>query len=381
MLVSADIIEKARQKAGIEQFDAETFREGLDIIVADANASKDLSESGRIGVGKIFVGLLASRLKVAQYLRDHPALLDTPVEKPVFTLGAPRTGTTLLCNLLAADPARRSLLRWEISDLVPPAAPGELKTDPRCLRRKAIDEARPEAQAASLKLHFEEADGPAECTLLHGQDFKAQSIEALFPAPRYSQWILSCDMRSTYEYHKKVLQILQSTNPGRWNLKMPSHALHIKGLLDVFPDAQLIWTHRDVFKAAGSFLSLIEAIQSGFCEVPDRAFIARTYPRQFAEHLLRPLEERKHRGRFYDQQYSALVSDPIPEMRRLYQWLGDPFTPEAEAGMRAWLAENPQGRFGAHRYSLEQYGLTIDDLKPMLAPYLEQFAPEKEGFS
>jgi hypothetical protein len=381
MLDSKDIIEAARKKGGIEQFDSESFREGLDIIVADANASTDLSENGRVGVGKIFVGLLVSRLRVAQYLREHPDLLETPVERPVFTLGAPRTGTTLLCNLLAADPARRSLLRWEISDLVPPAAPGELKTDPRCLRRKAIDEARPEAQGASLKLHFEEADGPAECTLLHGQDFKAQSIEALFPAPRYSQWILSCDMRSTYEYHRKVLQILQSTNPGRWNLKMPSHALHVKALLDVFPDAQLVWTHRDVFKAAGSFLSLLEAIQSGFCEKPDRAFIARTYPHQFAEHLLRPLEERKHRGRFCDVQYAELVRDPIPLMRRLYDWLGDPFTAEAEAGMRAWLAENPQGRFGQHRYSLEQYGLTVDDLKPMLAPYLEQFAPEKEGFA
>ena len=184
MLNRADIIEKARAKAGIAQFDAESFREGLEIIVADANDSKDLSPGGRIGIEKIFVGLLASRLKVAQYLREHPALLDSPVERPVFTLGAPRTGTTLMCNLLSADPARRSLLRWEISDLVPPAAPGEIRTDPRCLRRMKIDAERPEAQSASLKLHYEQADGPAECTLLHGQDFKAQSIEALFPAPR-----------------------------------------------------------------------------------------------------------------------------------------------------------------------------------------------------
>jgi Sulfotransferase family len=381
MLASADIIEKARRKAGLEAFDAETFREGLDIIVADANDSNDLSESGRIGIEKIFIGLLVNRLRVAQYLRDHPALLDQPVEKPVFTLGAPRTGTTLLCNLLAADPARRSLLRWEISDLVPPAAPGALKTDSRCLRRMKIEEDRPEARSASLKLHYEAADGPAECTILHGQDFKAQSIEALFPAPRYSEWILGCDMRSPYEYHRKVLQILQSTNPGRWNLKMPSHALHIKALLDVFPDAQLIWMHRDVFKAAGSFLSLIEAIQSGFCDKPDRAFVGRTYPRQFAEHLLRPLAERASRGRFYDQHYSDLVRDPITQMRKVYDWLGDPFTPDAEAGMRAWLQENPQGRFGTHRYSLDQYGLSVDDLEPMLAPYLEQFAPEEEGFA
>lgn len=381
MLDSAEIIEKARSKTGIGEFDSLSFREGLDIIVADANESRDLSDSGRIGIEKIFVGLLASRLRVSQYLRDHPAVLGSPVERPVFTLGAPRTGTTLMCNLLAADPARRSLLRWEISDLVPPAAPGALKSDPRCLKRMKIEEERPQSRSASLKLHYEQADGPAECTILHGQDFKAQSIEALFPAPRYSEWILACDMRSTYEYHRKVLQILQSTNPGRWNLKMPSHALHIKALLDVFPDARLIWTHRDVFKAAGSFLSLIEAIQSGFCVTPDRAFISRTYPRQFAEHLLRPLAERRKRGRFYDQHYAELVRDPIAQMRALYDWLGDPFTPKAEAGMRAWLEENPQGRFGAHRYSLETYGLRVDDLKPMLAPYLDQFAPEEEGFA
>lgn len=378
MMNSNSIIEKARTRVGIEQFDSESFREGLDILVSDINASAFISENGLRGLEKILIGQLAARLKVSQYLREHPDLLDTPVPRPVFVLGAPRTGTTLLNNLLAADPARRSLLRWEIGDPVPPARPGELVTDPRCLARRAADAARPQAQRQSLKQHFEDADTPSECTILHGQDFKAQFLEALSPVPRYSEWILRTDMTSAYRYQKRVLQILQSTNGGTWNLKMPSHALHIEALLDVFPDARIVVTHRDPYKSMGSLCSLIESVQSGFCKHVDRDLIGRTYSVQFCEHLNRPMAARARRGRFHDIYYSALVDDPMAEIRGLYAWLGDELTPEAEEAMRAWLARNPQHRFGTHSYSLEKYGLSVDQVKPLLEPYLRRFSPESE---
>jgi Sulfotransferase family len=374
-LDTATLLEAARARAGIAEFDNESFVEGLDILVADVNRSTLLSDGGRDGLRKIFIQLLVNRLRVAHYLREHPDTLAQPVPRPVFVIGAPRTGTTLVNHLLGADPARRSLLKWEIRNSVPPPGKGALRTDPRCLAMKAKDAARPEALRGSTKQHFEAADGPSECTFLHAQDFKSQFLEALLPVPAYSRWIMSCDMTSAYTYQKKVLQLLQTHTGGIWNLKMPSHALHIDALLRVFPDARIVWTHRDPLTALGSLCSTVAATQSSFCTSVDTDYIGRVYAAQLAAHLDRPLAARDAaRGdSFHDLDYAAVTADPIGEMRRLYVALGDPFTAEAEAGMRAWLHENPQHRLGKHSYTLAQYGLTEAGVRPLFAHYYARF--------
>jgi hypothetical protein len=370
-----EIVQAACDRAALQTFDNMSFREGLDIIVADVNSSPLLSDSGREGVRKIFVQLLVNRLRVADYLRTHPETLQQPVPRPVFVIGAPRTGTTLVNHLLGADPARRSLLKWEIRDSVPPPQAGMLHTDPRCLAMMAKDAARPEAQRGSTKQHYEAADGPSECTFLHAQDFKSQFLEALLPVPDYSRWIMACDMTSAYAYQKSVLQLLQTHNGGIWNLKMPSHALHIDALLKVFPDARVIWTHRDPLTALGSLCSTIAATQGSFCAEVARDYIGQVYAAQLAAHLDRPLIARDA-GReqsFYDIDYNAITTDPIGEMKRLYAKIGDVFTPQAEAGMRAWLADNPQHRQGKHSYTLAQYGLTEAQVRPLFERYYGRF--------
>src|SRR5690606_11881083 len=128
-----------------------------------------------------------------------------------------------------------------------------------------------------------------ECLSIQKHDFRALWFDAQLPMPAYAEWMLSCDMTPTYEYHRRVLQVLQSELPGPWTLKMPSHALHIRWLLKVYPDARLIWTHRDPLKALGSLCSLVRAATSSHME-PDLEFIGRNYPRQVLEHLRRPME-------------------------------------------------------------------------------------------
>ena len=162
----------------------------------------------------------------------------------------------MVSYLMDADPANRSLLKWEAYNVAPPAAPGATRTDPRCVAEKAKDELIIKANPKGVAQHFEAGDGPTECVHLVAQDFKSVMLAVITTVPTYHDWILFCDMASAFAHRKRVLQILQSTNPGRWILKMPSDSLFIRTLFATFPDAKVIWTHRDPYGAFASSMSM-----------------------------------------------------------------------------------------------------------------------------
>jgi hypothetical protein len=290
----------------------------------------------------------------------------------VFILGMPRTGTTLVSYLLDTDPANRSLLKWEAYNVTPPAAPGALRTDPRCLAEKAKDEAIIQHNPKGAAQHFEAGDGPTECVHLLAQDFKSLMYAVLSTVPTYHDWLLFCDMTSAFAHRKRVFQILQSTNPGRWVLKMPSDSLFIRTLFATFPDAKVIWTHRDPYATLASSLSMRANSQAIFNNEADIRYMRERFPLQLAMHLARPLEMSRERPNdVYDLYYTDLVADPISQLEKIYAWLGDPWTEATEQRMRAWIVENPQGRFGKHSYSLSQWELSKRDLAPYFADYLK----------
>jgi hypothetical protein len=196
----------------------------------------------------------------------------------------------------------------------------------------------------------------------------------------YSDWILSADLTSAYEYHRLFLSVLQSEAAGTWALKLPSHALGIRVLMKMYPDARIIWTHRDPFKTAGSLISMIEHAHRATLSEPDRNHLISYYPRQLAEHVRRPMrvQDESLHDPFYHIYYSDLLRDPIVEMRKLYAWLGEPLLPAAQVRMRQWLDDNPQGKFGAHTYSLETFGLSRKMLMPYFEDYIHRFQPEEE---
>jgi hypothetical protein len=295
-------------------------------------------------------------------------------------MGMPRSGTTVASNLLAQDPGRRSLLLWESWQSVPPPTTATLRTDPRALAW--LEEQHRELAAEThVRPHFEWADGPTEDIRLHQQDFKALAWEMWLPVPEYSRWIMQADATSAYEYQKLVLQILQSRAPGTWSLKMPSHALQIEWLVEVFPDARLVWTHRDPYRAFASLASMKTRRWERGTGYASLDWFREHYPWQLAEQLNRPTRVRQRigRDRIYDLHYADMMRDPIGELRRLYAWAGDEFTPEVESRMAAWLAENPQGRFGKHEYDLDQFGVTKHELEPWFADYLATHDVEPEG--
>ena len=380
MLTVDGLIETALRDTGLYRFDSESFREGLEILVADVNAD-DLPSAAKSSVRDRIVKAIGDRLKTTGYLDSHKDLLTRPVERPVFVFGMPRTGTTLLSNPLAADPARRSPLSWEIEDPVPPARAGELLTDPRAVAGVAAETKMLEAHPDAGKYYRNSAIYPNECVFFMAHDFKTLMWAAFTRRLGYRDWIyLAADMGSAYRYHKRFLQLLQSEVPGVWNLKMPSHALWLEPLLEVYPDARLVWTHRDPLTATGSFCSLNTIFFKAFDCPIDLGKQGENYAWQAVEHLDRIMDSRDRLGedRIADVHYADLLRDPICTMRALYRALGDEFTAEAEAGMRSWLAINPQDKFGRHDYRLAEFGLNPETLLPRFERYLSRYTVERE---
>jgi hypothetical protein len=375
-----ELISEAQLATGLQRFDSDSFREGLDILVADLNReapTEPFVERNRRDI----VAALAIRLKVTAYLDQHPELLTRPIERPVFVFGIPRTGTTLLSNLLAADPARRSPLTWEIDDPVPPPTSSTLYNDPRALARLEAERQMLAARPDLGKYYRGSAIYPNECMFFMISDFKGLLWEGRGKLPNYRDWLFQTDTTSTYLYHKRFLQLLQADAPGIWNLKMPSHGLWLSTLLKVYPDARLIWTHRDPLTATGSFCSLMAFSNTVSTEKDHSAWVAENYPWQAIQHVDRIMDAREKLGhdRIIDVHYADLVRDPLPTMRTLYGALGDAFTPEAEAGMKAWLADNPQDKFGKHEYKLKQFGLTPEEVTARFERYLSEYDVEREG--
>jgi hypothetical protein len=380
-LTFQDVLDGARAKTGgMAEPDCGSWREGLEILLKDHARENRLTERGWASVRGRYIDCLAARMTVDDYHRRHPELARQEIVRPVFILGLPRTGTTMVSYLMESDPANRSMLRWEAYNLAPPAAPGELRSDPRCLAEVAKDELILKGAAKVAAAHFEPGDSPTECVHLLAQDFRSLMLAVTTTTPTYHDWLLFTDMESAFAHRKRALQILQSTNPGRWVMKMPSDSLFVRQLFKTFPDARVIWTHRDPYAAAASSFGM-RGLSRPFSEIDAGAeYMRRHFPLQFAFHLSRPLEVSQERpDDFYHLYYDTLIADPLAEMRQVYQWLGDEWTGEAEAGMRGWLADNPQNKRGKHTYSFADWGITRQDMAPYFSDYLRAHPVAREA--
>jgi len=273
MISSSAIIKAAEDETGLKTTLDTPVLEGLNRLVDALNNEAPLSDKGWQSVQQILIGTLANRIRVDDYLQRHPDLLDRPIEKPMFVFGLPRTGTTLVINLLNADPARRSLLRWESLNSVPPPEASKLSTDPRCLEAQKIVDLQLKYAPHIAAIHYEDADSPTECQFAMSQSFCAQYFEAIAEVPGYRDWFLNTSYFPAFSYHKRLLQLLQANAPGRWTLKNPWHPLFLNDLAAIYPDAQLVMTHRDPVEVVGSCCSLIKHVRMMFSEDIDKRYI------------------------------------------------------------------------------------------------------------
>lgn len=379
---AADIIDAARKLSGLSDFGDPRAMEGLEVLVTAAAEEARLSPAGNMRWKETLTGIAINRLRVIDYLGKKPDLLQRPVEKPMFVFGLPRTGTTLTINLLGADPMRRCLLRWEALNPVPPAKKGELSTDLRCGAQRQMLNAMLQIAPQIAAAHFEEADSPTECQYAMQLSFCAEMFDSILNIPSYRAWFFhQTGYRHAFEFHKQLLQLLQEHNGGRWTLKNPWHPLFLDDLTAVYPDAQLVMTHRDPAEVVGSACSLLRHVRPMYSDTMDLGEIRQTLLETFDLMINRQNAYRAKHGQdsIHDIQYEEQLRDPVGTMRRLYAHFNEALGAEAEARMTRLAAENPQHKHGRHVYALEEFGLTADGVRKHFRDYCERFSIPAKG--
>ncbi|WP_285021024.1 sulfotransferase [Novosphingobium sp. fls2-241-R2A-195] len=378
-----DVIAAARSQTGLTEIGDPAALEGLQRLIDAYAEEARFTERGTQLAQRDLVKYMAGRMRIEDWLARHPELLERPVEKPMFVFGLPRTGTTLVINLLAADPKRRSFLRWESHDPVPPPHFHELAAGPRWKAMQDQTQASLQYMPQIAAIHYEDAHSPTECQFSTTYSFCAQVFESQADIPSYRHWLLhEADYRPAFCFHKRLLQLLQAETGGRWTLKNPWHPLFLDSLYEVYPDAQLVMTHRDPADVLGSIGSLIENVRRIYSDEIDLEGIGRTFMETFALMIERQDAFRAAHGAdaILDVQYVDVMKDPIGTCRSIYDHFGEPFTQEAAAGMEAYMAANPKGKHGKHDYSLERYGLTREGVHAAFADYIERYRiPVKQG--
>lgn len=371
-----EVIAAASAQTGLSDIGDLSITEGLGILLKAYDEEANFTETGKQRqLGKL-VNNLAIRMKVVDWTKSHPELLDQPVEKPMFVFGLPRSGTTVTINLLHSDPARRSLLHWEARDPVPPPKQAELHAGPRFEKWQAITEMSLQAVPHITAIHLENADSPTECQFAMTPSFCAQVYEAESHVPSYRDWLLhKADYLPAFRFEKNLLQLLQSEAPGRWTLKNPWHPLFLDDLTTIFPDAQLVMTHRDPAEVVGSCCSLIKNVRQIYSDDVDLKSIGESFIDTFTIMIERAVAYKEKHGwdAIHDVQYADMIRDPLATVRKIYDHFDEPYTPAAEAAMNAYMADNPQGKHGKHSYSLEEYGLTKEGVRAHFRDYIERF--------
>jgi hypothetical protein len=384
MPMADELVAEACRQTGLDDFGSESFREGLAIYCDSLGAEAGLNEIGTLAVPAAVVASLSNRLRVVDWARRHPDVASETIDAPLIVIGMFRAGTTFLSCLLDQDRRNRPLLLWESADSAPPASPVDHRAGPRIEAAREhsamLDQLNPKMRV----VHHEEPDGPTECIAVMSQDFKSLSWEAIANVPAYGEWLLQTDQRSAYEYHRLVLQVLQSGGVrGRWTLKSPHHAIALDALTAVYPDARLVLLHRDPVVLCASVCSLISTLSGTFSDADHQRYIADHWTTMLDESIRRIDGFRTSRPEHpvVDVQYADLVREPVATVAALYASFGDELDDRATRAMNAYVESNPKGKFGTHGYHLAEFGLNGDELTERFADYVTRYDVPTERFA
>ncbi len=378
MTLDADELEAtAREQTGLTDFGDGYHREGLERLAASMNEEADLTATGEMMQHGRLAAHLVARLQVEATYREHPEIEGQRVEGPVFVIGLPRTGTTALSQLVAADPQFRSLRLWESGSPVPPPEAATQHTDPRIAATEAGLAMMNDAFPLMQTMYHSEATTASECQDLMGMSFRTVHFDGSARVPSYMAWVTDCDMRGTYEYHRRVLHLLQWHCPPRlWHLKTPVHMFALDALVAAYPDARFLWSHRDPASVLGSVCSLIHYTRSWSSDRDDAAELGREMTDRWCEAVGRAMDFRARMGdeRFADVSFSSLQTDPVGALAASYDRIGLEFSNESRAAVAHWAAHHEPRSHGTHPYSLSDYGIDADTVRQKFALYVDAFA-------
>ncbi len=378
-LVADPLIKTAKATTGLKDFDGDAWKEGLDALIYSLNNDISLNEGNFGHFQGVIIQLLVNRLEIKQLLGKHPEIMEEKIEKPIFITGLPRTGTSITQTLLSLDPLSRYIRNWESSTAICP--PPELlhsSVDPRIqayhTAMEGFFEIMPHLRGMN-GINFM-ADGPAECQNLMAHDFIHFGYSAGSSLFSYGEWLSECNMAMAYQTHKKLLKILQWKMPNeKWVLKAPIHLFGLDHLLETYPDAKIVFTHRDPLKAMSSGASMVYHWTLFSTQQADKSAIAQWWPKIWAKGFEKALKVRENfnPSQFYDLYHKDISQDPIKTVCAVYDHFDIPVGQGHLKRMQAWLRDNPRSRFGNHVHTLKEFELNSKKVREAFAFYQNRF--------
>lgn len=379
------ILATACEETGLEDFGPDDFRERLSLLVDEWTNDAGLSGLGRLTLLNKLTLFARNRLLIEAYLRAHPEVHDVVIERPIIVAGLPRSGTTHLLNLLAADSSKHALPLWESYEPLPMPgeAPGQDGRDPRWVRCNEQWEAVQKTAPLLPAMHPLDPDHIHEELELMGPDFASYNFEWLAMSPRWRDHYYAHDQTPHYAYMKTVLKILQSRRgPGRWVLKCPQHLEQLPVLRKTFPDATIAFTHRDPVSVIQSAVTMLAYGQrNGRKKVEPQRLIE--YWSDRVEHLLRACV--RDRQVIPDEQsidvlFHEFMADDLKMVERIYEKAGDRMEETTRAELQSFLDDHPRGKYGRVVYDLRSdFGTDPDALRDRFRFYFDAFAVERES--
>ena len=379
------ILADARRNTKLVDLGTGEVEDKLRILVRSLVQEAGLHPFGRATVRDLLVRVLSNRLRIVDLLQRRPEIGRVPIERPVFIIGFPRTGTSVLYSLLARDPEARPLLFWESLLPIPPSRVRAGREDPRIRWARLQAWVTRHLIPGFDAVHHTRAEEPEECMSLQLRTLVSWYFLLWGDLPEYREWLLTREKPTfveAYRFYRQQLQLLQWQRPaGSWLLKSPAHLLAMDALVEIFPDASIVQTHRDPRRALPSACSLIAVMRGLMCE--------RVEPRELGHITLqraevlfeRMLAAREHipPERVIDVQYRDVVENPIAVVRSIYAHFGRSLSHEAEARMTRWLAEHPRHGHGVHRYTLGEFGLEREQVERACGDYIDRFEIPEEA--
>ena len=375
------IIVEAKERSGLSEFGSDVFREPLQRLLTAFEGEADLNETGRTIQRERIVNILVTNLQFEDYWKRYPEIADEEIQNPVVIVGLGRTGTTLLQRLLAADERFYSALWWEARFPVP--LPGEELNNPeiRIATAKAEVEQMYELVPNLGAIHPLDAMQADEEILLLEQSFYSSTMESAGNIPEFAAWLDAQDQTPGYEYLKRLLQFIQWQKKRRgivaerWVLKSPHHIHYSDVLLSVFPDAQIVQTHRDPLVVIPSWASMNYSLWQQNSDSADPVIAGSHWNNKMATGMLRCMDvrDRSKPNTFLDVHFKDTATNPLGVASRIYDFIGWELNGKARGAMESWLARNSREDRPPHEYTLEMFGFTEEALSEKYAAYRERF--------
>jgi hypothetical protein len=377
-LREGELLDASRRRTALDDFGDSSFREPLCRLLDSMEEEARLNPMGRLAARYDLIRLLMNRLRMEEDRKLNPGISGEGIRRPLIITGLPRTGTTLLHNILALDPASRVPLTWEAMYPSPPPKVATYQTDMRIGLVDGQMRWFHRMVKGFNRIHPVGALLPIECLVIFSQSFLSYEFETTHRLPSYLEWLGGQSLRPAYEVHRRFLQHLQWRCPGKyWVLKAPAHMFDFEAMFSVYPDACVIMTHRDPIEVTASNASLTATLRSAFSDDVDPFEVGPECSLRWSEAIGRAIRSREMgcapSERFLDLYYADLLADPVSVVRKVYDSFDLPFPEGMNQKISEFISRNPKDRFGKHSYSLEEFGLDPEEEKRRYAAYRERF--------